>query len=216
MWNNSIQLSGMNVLLEPLQSHHKSGLIEAASDGELWSLKVTAVPNPQSMDDYIDNALEGQNDGSVLPFTIILKQSSKILGSTRFWKMDSKNRNLEIGHTWIANSWQRTFVNTESKYLMLRYAFETLDCVRVQFTTDVLNEHSRIAILRLGAEEEGIIRNERIMPNGRIRDSVRFSIIHSEWSNIRNSLENRLHSMKVNPSFEFSYYQTASPAANLL
>ncbi|HTH93985.1 MAG TPA: GNAT family protein [Rhodocyclaceae bacterium] len=106
--------------------------------------------------------------------------------------MDRDNRKLEIGHTWYARSWQRTAANTESKLLLLHYAFEQLECVRVQFTTDVLNERSRAAILRLGAKEEGTIRNERIMPNGRKRTSIRYSIIDDEWAEVRAALEQRL------------------------
>jgi RimJ/RimL family protein N-acetyltransferase len=114
------------------------------------------------------------------------------VGSTRFWKIDYVNRKLEIGHTWLAASAQRSAVNTEAKYLMLAYAFETLNCVRVQLTTDELNEKSRAAILRIGAKQEGVVRHERIMPDGRKRNSVRFSIIDDEWPQVRLRLETML------------------------
>lgn len=128
----------------------------------------------------------------MLPFVTVEMASGKVIGSTRLWKIDRKNRKLEIGSTWLSASWQRTYANTEAKFLMLHYAFETLGCIRVQFTTDVLNEKSRAAILRLGAKQEGIVRHERIMPNGRKRDSIRFSIIDDEWLQVRCLLEKAL------------------------
>jgi N-acetyltransferase len=128
----------------------------------------------------------------VLPYVTVLKTTGQVIGCTRFWKVDRQHRKLEIGSTWIASRWQRTFVNTEAKYLMLRYAFESLDCVRVQFTTDEINQKSRQAILRLGAQQEGIVRHERIMPDGRKRNSVRFSIIDDEWPAVRRQLESKL------------------------
>lgn len=127
-----------------------------------------------------------------MPFAVTLTASGQVIGSTRFWKIDRENRKLEIGHTWYARTWQRTAANTESKWLLLRCAFEQLQCVRVQFTTDVLNERSRAAIRRLGVVEEGIVRNERIMPDGRKRTSVRYSIIDDEWPDVRARLERRL------------------------
>jgi RimJ/RimL family protein N-acetyltransferase len=121
-----------------------------------------------------------------------VQRDGRVVGSTRFWKIDRANRKLEIGHTWLAASVQRSSINTEAKYLLLTYAFEKLDCVRVQFTTDELNEKSRAAILRLGAQQEGIVRHERIMPDGRKRNSVRFSIIDDEWPRVREGLRARL------------------------
>lgn len=118
--------------------------------------------------------------------------SGRIVGSTRFWKIDSANRKLEIGHTWLSQSAQRTAANTEAKYLLLKHAFEVMQTVRVQFTTDELNEKSRAAILRIGAKQEGIVRHERIMPDGRKRNSVRFSIIDTEWPQVKNQLEVKL------------------------
>ncbi len=116
-----------------------------------------------------------------MPFAIVHRETGRVVGSTRFWKIDRANRKLEIGHTWLGASMQRSGANTECKYLLLVHAFEVLGCVRVQFTTDVLNEKSRAAILRIGATQEGTVRHERIMPDGRKRDSVRFSIIDDEW-----------------------------------
>ncbi|MEQ1518860.1 MAG: GNAT family protein, partial [Usitatibacteraceae bacterium] len=179
MWSTAVSLRASGILLRPLARTDADDLVIAAADGALWNLSVTVVPDAGSVSTYVAKALECRAGGSVLPFVILLAESGKVIGSTRFWKMDQANLKLEIGHTWISESWQRSFVNTEMKYLMLRYAFEVLGCVRVQLTTDALNARSRAAILRLGAVEEGIIRHERIMPDGRKRDSARYSIIDS-------------------------------------
>lgn len=168
-------------------------LVHAAADGELWNLPFTVVPSAASVDDYVQIALEGHEAGTVIPFVTVLRETGQIIGSTRFWKIDRKNRKLEIGSSWLSESWQKTFANTEAKYLMLQMAFEEMECIRVQFTTDETNSKSRAAILRLGAKEEGIIRHERIMPNGRKRNSVRYSIIDDEWPSVRLKLEARLH-----------------------
>ncbi|QBR02947.1 GNAT family N-acetyltransferase [Paraburkholderia pallida] len=189
---NTPILSGDTVELRPMRKEHDRALIEAASDGALWNLKVTVVPGPETVEAYIARALEGERAGTVMPFVIVDRAKDRIVGSTRFWKIDQVNRKLEIGHTWLAASSQRSSINTEAKYLMLEYAFETLDCVRVQFTTDELNEKSRAAILRIGAKQEGIVRHERIMPDGRKRNSVRFSIIDDEWPQVRVRLETML------------------------
>ena len=185
-------LTGVSVSLIPLRAEHAQALVEAAADGELWNLAVTVVPGPATVDAYIQKALDGERAGTVMPFAIVDRARDRIVGSTRFWKVDRVNRKLEIGHTWLAASVQRSLVNTEAKYLLLTYAFDTLDCVRVQFTTDELNEKSRAAILRLGAQQEGIVRHERIMPDGRKRNSVRFSIIDNEWPQVRSRLETKL------------------------
>ncbi|WP_460090332.1 GNAT family N-acetyltransferase [Pseudomonas sp. S2_E02] len=185
-------LQGQRILLRPLQYSDADALLHAATDGELWNLTVTVVPSPSTVDSYLKKALDGRDAGTVMPFVIVLKDTGEVLGSTRFWKIDPLNRKLEIGSSWIAASWQKSFVNTEAKYLMLRHAFEVLNCVRVQFTTDENNQKSRNAILRLGAQQEGIVRHERIMPDGRKRNSVRFSIIDDEWPQVRLHLEQKL------------------------
>jgi N-acetyltransferase len=187
-----ISLAGTTIQLRPLLASDGPALVSAAADGELWNLPFTVVPSADTVDDYIRIALEGQAAGTVLPFVTELLANRLVIGTTRFWKIDRRNRKLEIGHTWIAASWQKTRVNTEAKLLMLEYAFEQLGCVRVQLTTDERNERSRKAILRLGAKQEGILRNERIMPDGWIRNSARFSIIDDEWPEVRRSLEERL------------------------
>lgn len=185
-------LQGPRILLRPLQYSDADALLRAAADGELWNLTVTVVPSASTLDSYLKKALDGRDAGTVMPFVIVLKDSGEVIGSTRFWKIDPMNRKLEIGSSWIAARWQKSFVNTEAKYLMLRHAFEVLDCVRVQFTTDENNQKSRNAILRLGAQQEGIVRHERIMPDGRKRNSVRFSIIDDEWPQVRQALEQKL------------------------
>ena len=185
-------LQGSLVTLRPLLKTDAPLLIDAAEDGELWSLPFTVVPSADTVDSYIQKALKGQADGTVIPFAVTLSSNQRVIGSTRLWKIDRENRKLEIGHTWYSQSWQKTAANTESKLLLLRYAFEQLKCVRVQFTTDVLNKRSQAAILRIGAFQESIIRNERIMPDGRKRTSIRYSIIDDEWPQVQSNLERRL------------------------
>ncbi|WP_248766393.1 GNAT family N-acetyltransferase [Pseudomonas protegens] len=185
-------LEGPRIILRPLQRSDADALINAARDGELWNLPFTVVPSPDTVERYLDVALEGRDAGSVLPFATVLRSTGEVIGCTRFWKIDRHNRKLEIGSTWIASRWQRSFVNTEAKYLMLCHAFDDMNCVRVQFTTDEINQTSRAAILRLGAQQEGIVRHERIMPDGRKRNSVRFSIIDDEWPAVRQRLQQRL------------------------
>lgn len=185
-------LQGSLITLRPLNTADAPALVAAAADGALWTLPFTVVPSANTVKAYIDKALQGQAEGTVMPFAVTLTADQYLIGSTRFWKIDHENRKLEIGHTWYSRTWQRTAANTESKLLLLRYAFEQLHCIRVQFTTDVLNERSQAAILRIGAIREGIIRNERIMPDGRKRNSVRYSIIDDDWPEVRARLERRL------------------------
>ena len=185
-------LVGPQVELRSMSASDGPALLAAAADGELWKLKTTVIPSPATIDSYLMKAMGGMASGSVLPFVISIRSTQQVVGTTRFWKIDRENRKLEIGSTWLAKSWQRTFVNTECKYVLLKHAFEVMNCIRVQFTTDELNTASRAAILRLGAKEEGFIRHDRIMPDGRVRNSVRFSIIESEWPRVKMNLEARL------------------------
>jgi RimJ/RimL family protein N-acetyltransferase len=185
-------LVGKTVELHPLQQGHAAGLLEAAADGRLWDLKVTVVPAPDTIDQYIRTALDGRQAGTVMPFVIVRRDTGRLVGSTRFWKVDHANKKLEIGHTWLSSSVQRSGINTEAKFLLLSQAFDAMKFVRVQFTTDELNEKSRAAILRIGAKQEGIVRNERIMPDGRKRNSVRFSIIDSEWPEVKAMLQEKM------------------------
>ena len=185
-------LVGQNIELRPLRLEHKQALLEAAADGELWNLKVTAVPGPETIDEYISTAMAGREAGTVMPFIIMQRETGRVVGSTRFWKIDPVNRKLEIGHTWLSASVQRSGGNTEAKFLLLTYAFEVMNSVRVQFTTDELNGKSRAAILRIGAKQEGIVRHERIMPDGRKRNSARFSIIDCEWPEVKARLQQKM------------------------
>jgi N-acetyltransferase len=153
-------LKGKLVELHSIQVEHRQPIIDAASDGQLWEMTLTVIPSPQTIDQYLNHAFENRDNGSHIPFVIIDAASRKVVGCTRFWKIDRANRKLEIGHTWLSQSFQRSGINTEAKYLLLTYAFEVMECVRVQFTTDENNTRSRAAILRIGAQQEGIIRHE--------------------------------------------------------
>ena len=187
-----VTLEGQHVRLMPLSPAYEESLIAAADDGELWSSTVTIVPDRATIAAYITAALNAQAQGLELPFVIIRKSSDQVVGSTRFYSIDRDNRRVEIGYTWLASSAQRTRVNTEAKLLLLTHAFEVWGCIRVGFVTDVLNQQSRTAILRLGAKQEGILRNHMVMPSGRYRDSVYFSIIEAEWPEVKAGLEAKL------------------------
>ncbi len=197
-----VTLEGQHVRLEPLSLEHEGPLIAAASDGELWKSTVTIVPSsPAKMIDYIQAALNGQAQGRELPFVIIrksgpgvppVKTSGEIVGTTRFYEIRPHDRAVAIGYTWLAKSAQRTVVNTESKLLMFAHAFENWRCNRVELITDVLNQQSRAAILRLGAKQEGVLRKHLILPSGRVRDSVIFSIIADEWPEVKARLMAKL------------------------
>jgi RimJ/RimL family protein N-acetyltransferase len=189
-----VTLEGEHTRLEPLSRAHHEALLAAAGDGELWNSIVTIVPTRDTMAEYIEVALTEQAKGSELPFVIVQKASNRIVGTTRFYYIQPHERNAAIGYTWVAASAQRTAVNTEAKLLLLTHAFEHWHCVRIEFITDVLNQQSRAAILRLGAKQEGILRSNMIMPNGRIRDSVCFSIIADEWPEVKAGLMARLAS----------------------
>jgi len=187
-----LTLEGEHVRLEPLMAAHEESLNEAAADGELWNSSVTIVPTRDTMAAYIEEALAAQARGSELPFVIIRKSSNQVVGTTRFYEIVKTDRRVAIGYTWLAATAQRTAINTEAKLLLLTHAFDQWGCIRVELITDVLNQQSRAAILRLGAKQEGILRSHMIMPDGRIRDSVCFSIIREEWPAVRARLENRL------------------------
>ncbi|HTK81708.1 MAG TPA: GNAT family protein [Bacteroidota bacterium] len=187
-----VTLEGNHVRLEPLGLEHHAALCEVGLDQELWKITMTLIRTSDEMKQYILTALSEQREARSLPFAIIEKQSGKAIGSTRYGNIDVINKRVEIGWTWIARKWQRTAVNTETKYLLLTYAFETLGCIRVEFKTDSINSQSRNALLRIGAKEEGILRNHMIAPGGRLRHSVYFSIIDSEWPQAKKNLERKL------------------------
>jgi RimJ/RimL family protein N-acetyltransferase len=187
-----ITLEGRYVRLEPLSMDHLAALCEVAFDEDIWRFTTTAVRTPDDLRDYVETALKWQAEGHVLPFATVWRESGRAVGSTRFGNIDRAHRRVEIGWTWIGKTWQRTPVNTEAKYLMLRHAFEVWGCIRVELKTDALNERSRTAILRLGAQEEGTFRQHMIMPGGRLRDSVYYSIIDREWPEVKTGLEQKL------------------------
>jgi RimJ/RimL family protein N-acetyltransferase len=188
-----VTLQGRHIRLEPLTLNHLDGLCEIGLDPDLWRWIPAPVKSRDDMRDYIRLALQWQTDGTALPFATVDQSSGRVVGSTRYMNIDKPNRHVEIGATWIGRPWQRTVVNTEAKYLMLRHAFETLGCFRVELKTDALNQQSRNAILRIGASQEGIFRKHVVCSDGRLRDSVYFSIIDSEWPSVKARLEEKLH-----------------------
>lgn len=187
-----VTLSGRFATLKPLSSDHLAGLQAAASDGELWNLFYTSVPCVDEMAAWLDSTLALQKAGQALPFVILENFSGKVVGTTRYCNLDMANRRLEIGYTWYAKSAQRTALNTECKLLLLKHAFEQLRCIAVEFRTDFLNTTSQRAIERLGAKREGILRNHKIMPNGRVRDTVVYSVLNTEWPGVEENLRFRL------------------------
>lgn len=187
-----VTLEGKHVRLEPLSLQHLETLCLVALDDDLWKIAPAQINSKDDLKTYIHAALDEQARGVSLPFATVEKSSDLAVGSTRFGNIDITNRRVEIGWTWIGKNWQRTFVNTEAKLLMLTHAFEVWTCIRVEFKTDVLNERSRNAILRLGATPEGIFRQHMICESGRLRDSIYFSILDSEWPRVKQGLEQKL------------------------
>lgn len=190
-----VVLEGQVVRLVPLTRDHHAALCAVGLDPELWRWTTAVVSTPQQMAAYIEAALNDQRRGTALPFATCLRDS-RVVGSTRFGNIDRAHGRVEIGWTWIARPWQRTAVNTEAKYLMLRHAFEQWGCIRVELKTDVLNHVSRQAILRIGAKEEGILRKHMVTETGRIRDTVYFSVLDAEWPPVRD----RLQAMLADPA----------------
>ncbi len=192
MWLKAIELESNSVKLLPLLPEHADDLVAAASDGELWNLWYTSVPNQETIDTYIQQALDQQQRGESLPFVVMDRASGKIIGSTRFCHADTINKRVEIGYTWYAKSYQRSSVNTECKLLLLTHAFETLNTIAVELRTHWHNQASRNAIARLGAKQDGVLRNHQQLPDGSYRDTVVFSIINQEWRAVKNSLIHKL------------------------
>jgi RimJ/RimL family protein N-acetyltransferase len=184
-----VALDGRHVRLEPLSQAHQAGLSAVGLDEELWRWIPIPVRTPEDMSAYIATALDEQGRGVSLPFALVEKSSARVIGCTRYGNIERTHHRVEIGWTWVAPAWQRTGANTEAKYLLLRHAFETLGCIRVELKTDSLNEKSRAAILRIGAREEGIFRNHMITASGRIRHTVYFSIVDSEWPEVKGRLQ---------------------------
>ncbi len=192
-WLKPVTLEDSGVALVPLSHDHREPLVEAVKDGELWNLWYTLIPKPEGMTAEIDRRLGLQEKGSMLPFTVLDKtQANKPVGMTTYMNVDAANRRVEIGSTWYRKSVQRSPLNTRCKILLLAYAFEKLDCIAVEFRTHFFNHQSREAIARLGAKQDGILRNHQLGANGSMRDTVVFSILPGEWPAVKTHLQSRL------------------------
>jgi len=186
-------LEGRRVRMEPLKKEHADELAKFAFNEQLWLWTTNLMRDIQDLDRYVDRALDEQRSRVALPFVTVERATGRVVGSSRFGNIDVANRKVEIGWTWIDPAWQRTYVNTEAKLLMLTHAFETWKCIRVELKTDALNTKSRAAMQRIGATEEGTLRSHMITESGRIRDSVYFSIIEKEWAAVRRGLLEKLN-----------------------
>lgn len=192
-WLKPVTLQDSAVSLVPLSHDHRDALIEAVKDGELWTLWYTLIPKPEGMTAEIDRRLGLQEKGSMLPFTVIDKAMNKPVGMTTYMNVDAANRRVEIGSTWYRKAVQRTSLNTRCKLMLLTYAFEQLDSIAVEFRTHFFNQQSREAIARLGAKQDGILRNHQLGANGSMRDTVVFSILPNEWPAVKTHLRHRLN-----------------------
>jgi N-acetyltransferase len=187
-WATTEILRGQHLSLEPLSPAHVAGLQDAARDGELWKLWFTSVPHPESASQYVEQALALCEQGKAMPF-VVRDADGAIVGSTRYGNIEADHKRLEIGWTWYAERVQRTALNTEAKLMLLTNAFETLGAIAVEFRTNWFNHRSRTAIARLGAKQDGVLRNHMLMPDGTRRDTVVFSIIDSEWPAVKKNLQ---------------------------
>jgi RimJ/RimL family protein N-acetyltransferase len=193
LWSTPVTLRGKYVRLEPLTEGHIPGLAAVGCNDRIWKLmRYGLIRTEQDMGTWVRHLLEGQAAGTDLPFAVIQLASERVAGATRYMEIDPNHRGLEIGGTWYGLEFQHTAINTESKYLLLQYAFEVLGAIRVQFKTDLRNERSQRAIERIGAKREGILRNQMILPDGVRRDSVYYSIIDIEWPEVKERLEGLL------------------------
>jgi RimJ/RimL family protein N-acetyltransferase len=188
----SVTLKGEHATLVPLSAAHLDDLVSAVKDGELWRLWYTTVPAPENMAAEIERRLQLQNQGSMLPFTVIDNATGQAVGMTTYMHIDAANRRLEVGSTWYCQRVQRTALNTECKLMLLTHAFETLDCIAVELRTHFLNRQSRAGIERLGAKLDGILRQHQLVSNGTVRDTCVYSIIASEWPGVKANLNHRL------------------------
>ncbi|MGG5170787.1 GNAT family N-acetyltransferase [Pseudarthrobacter sp. J1738] len=192
-----VTLTGKFVTLEPLLPEHHDSLVQAVRDGELWKLWYTSVPTPEGMAAEIERRLSLQEKGTMLPFVTKLNATGKLIGMTTYMNIDAALPRVEIGSTWNAASAHGTGTNPDSKYLLLRHAFETLGCPAVEFRTHWLNEQSRTAIARLGAKQDGVLRSHTRSADGALRDTVVFSILEHEWPAVKMGLEYRLAKQRV-------------------
>lgn len=184
-WPDPVTLHAAAATLEPLVQRHHDDLVEAVKDGELWELWYTAIPRPQDMAKEIDRRLGLQKAGSMLPFAVIDKASGRAVGMTTYMNIEAAHRRVEIGSTWYRKSVQRTAINTQCKLVLLSHAFETLNCIAVEFRTHFFNQQSRRGIERLGARLDGILRSHQLQPNGTLRDTCVYSIVAAEWPTVK-------------------------------
>ncbi|HET6597818.1 MAG TPA: GNAT family protein [Anaerolineales bacterium] len=185
-----VVLTGKYVRLEPLTEEHVAGLAEIGLGQSFWNFMLYGdITTIDDMRNWVKDILARSRKGTDLPFVVIHLASGRVAGATRYLNIEPQHRGLEIGGTWYGSEFQRTVVNTECKYLLLRHAFETLQCIRVQLKTDLRNERSQKAIERLGAVKEGVLRNHMILPDGRYRHSVFYSILDTEWPGVKKRLE---------------------------
>lgn len=191
LWTEQPELEGRHVLLRPMVRSDGPAVVDAASDGRLWELFYTSVPDADGIETYLDTALAEKGFGRAMPFVVIEKASGKIIGATRYLRMNEDALRLEIGATFYAKRTQRTAINSETKLLLLQHAFEVLNCQCVQIRTDAFNFQSQRAIERLGAKKDGILRNHAYL-KGRLRDLVVYSIIANEWEGVKRNLQMRL------------------------
>jgi RimJ/RimL family protein N-acetyltransferase len=187
-----VTLRGKAVTLVPLRANHAEALAAIGLDPALWDFTPSAIRTREEMEAYVATALRDQEAGNALPFVIMESLGGAIVGSTRFANIVPAHQRLEIGWTWVAQPWQRTRINTEAKFLLLRHAFERMGANRVELKTDALNVRSRRAILRIGAREEGVLREHMVTATGRLRDTVYFSILRSEWDGVSEALRRRI------------------------
>ncbi|WP_231623511.1 GNAT family N-acetyltransferase [Nitrosospira briensis] len=190
-WLEPIQLKGALVTLDPLDINHIDPLKTAVMDGELWKLWFANVPSPAQIGNYVAKAIENARNGDIA-FAVRLNDANRIVGTTRFYNVDEKNRRPMLGYTWYAKSACKTGVNTESKLLLLQHVFEQKKAIAVEFRTHFFNQASRTAIERLGAKQDGILRNHQVMRDGSVRDTVVYSILQHEWPSVKNNLTSRL------------------------
>jgi N-acetyltransferase len=188
-----VTLEGHRIRLEPLSATHRDGLASAVTDGRLWELWFTTVPQPDEMSTYIDTALAGQRDGHMLPWAVRELEGGTIVGSTRYHDIVADIDRVEIGYTWYSKNWQRTHVNTACKLLLFQHAFETLGCRVVGLRTDNFNFASQRAIAALGAKQDGVLRHHQRRRDGTVRDSVMFSVLAQEWPDVKRHLTLRLN-----------------------
>jgi RimJ/RimL family protein N-acetyltransferase len=191
-WPPEIELRGRHAWLTPLRPAHALGLAEAVKDGELWNLWYTNIASPETMAEDVASRLARREAGQCMPFVVLEPVGAAPVGMTNYWNIDAPNRRVEIGGTWYRRGVQRSALNSECKRMLLAHAFETLDCIAVEFRTHFFNHQSRRAIERLGAKLDGVLRNHSLSRDGLLRDTCVYSILQSEWPTVRRHLDFRL------------------------